>query len=155
MRKKKEISLQEKLRLIKKAGIKETTVAKKNIETITLLDERIKKILEISNEKNKNKLKMLFFVMYDIEDNKVRTEIAKFLERNGCVRVQKSIFFASADRPKYKELHTTLSEVQQSYQNNDSILFVPVSTDEVRSMKIIGKNTDFDIITGKTNTLFF
>lgn len=155
MRKKKKISLQERLKLIKKAGIKEIAETKKNIETITLLDERIKKILEITNEKNKNKLKMLFFVMYDIEDNKVRTEIAKFLERNGCVRVQKSIFFASADRSKYKELHTALREVQQSYQNNDSILFVPVSTDEVRSMKIIGKNTDFDIITGKTNTLFF
>lgn len=153
--KKKNISLKKKLRLIKNAGIKKNPDKKVNIEQIGDLDKRIQKILDITNEKNKNKLKMLFFVMYDIENNKVRTEIAKFLERNGCVRVQKSIFFASAERKKYKELHTSLRDVQQAYQNNDSIFFVPVSTDEVKSMKMIGKNIDFDIVTGKTNTLFF
>ncbi len=154
-RKKKELSFKQKINLIKNAKIKQTSTDKRKIEKLPDLDSRIKKILEISNEKNKNKLKMLFFVMYDIENNKVRTEISKYLIKNGCARIQKSIFFASADRKTYKELHSTLSEVQQSYQNNDSIVFVPISTDEVKSMKIIGKNIDFDIVTGNRNTLFF
>ncbi|MBN2664079.1 MAG: CRISPR-associated endonuclease Cas2 [Bacteroidales bacterium] len=98
---------------------------------------------------------MLFFVMYDIESNKVRREIAKFLQSKGCVRIQKSIFFASAQHSVYADIHKTIKEVQEFYENKDSIIIVPVSTDEIRSMKIIGQNIDFDIIMNNRNTLFF
>ncbi len=154
-RKKKNITLKERLRLIKNAKINVNDEKIFDFEVSVNLEERIKIIQNISAEKQKNKLKMLFFVMYDIRNNKVRREISKYLERNGCMRVQKSIFFASADREKYKKLHTDLKEVQESYENNDSIFFVPVSTDEVKSMKVLGRNVDFEIVTGRINTLFF
>ena len=41
------------------------------------------------------------------------------------------------------------------YENNDSIILTPISTDELTAMKLIGKNIDFDIITGNKSTLFF
>ena len=93
--------------------------------------------------------------MYDIENNKVRTSIAKYLEQNGCLRVQKSIFFAQSQRQTFNKIHADLKHIQELYDNNDSIFLVPVSTDQVRAMKIIGQNTDFDIIIGNKNTLFF
>ena len=45
--------------------------------------------------------------------------------------------------------------VQAAYQNEDSILIVPITTDYLRAMKVIGQNIDVDIITHSKNTLFF
>ncbi len=92
--------------------------------------------------------------MYDIESNKVRTLVAKYLIRKGCTRVQKSIFIASTERPVFDEIRKDLKEVQECYDNSDSIILVPVSTDEIRAMKVIGQNIDFDLALKNKNTLF-
>jgi len=119
------------------------------------INERIELILKTFNETKKNSLNMLFFVMYDIENNRIRNYIAKYLERVGCVRVQKSIFFANLERSRFEMIYRDLKEVQEVYENEDSILIVPVSTDEVKSMKVIGQNVDFDLMVGNKNTIFF
>jgi len=157
-KKKKEISFAQKLIRIKRAGIdgvQPPNTQMHNLENIEELDERIQKVLGVFNNAKKNKTHMIYFVMYDIEDNKIRTHIAKFLIRKGCVRVQKSIFLAETSRKVYDEISTTLKEVQEVYDNHDSIFLVPVSTDEIKSMKVIGQSIDFDMIMGNKNTLFF
>ena len=98
---------------------------------------------------------MIYFIMYDIEDNRVRTHISKYLIKNGCQRVQKSIFLSESERKKFDEIHKTLREIQDLYENNDSIFFVPVSTDELRGMKIIGQKLDLDIFLSNKSTLIF
>ena len=98
---------------------------------------------------------MLFFVMYDIESNKVRNLVAKYLIRMGCTRIQKSIFLADLEPESVSKIKSDLADVQSAYENNDSILIVPVSTDELRAMKIIGQNIDMDLIVRNKNTLFF
>lgn len=98
---------------------------------------------------------MLFFVMYDIESNKVRNQVAKYLLRKGCFRVQRSIFLADLNNQDYEQIRSDLLEVQACYDNHDSIMIVPISTDFLRSMKIIGKSIDIDIIMNSKNTLFF
>lgn len=118
------------------------------------INERISKILGIANS-NRKSTNMLFFVMYDIESNKVRNYIVKYLERKGCTRVQKSIFLANLNMETYQEIRNDLTEVQSAYDNQDSILVVPITSDYLRSMKIIGQNIDIDIITKSKNTLFF
>ena len=95
------------------------------------------------------------FRMYDIESNKVRREIVKYLEDKGCFRIQKSIFLASADRSVYEQIKVDLAEVQALYDNHDSIILCPISTDEMRAMKVIGQNLNMDVITQSNNTLFF
>ncbi len=45
--------------------------------------------------------------------------------------------------------------MDNAYDNQDSILIVPITTDYLKSMRIIGKNIDIDIITHTRNTLFF
>lgn len=123
-------------------------------EILGSLEERIDQVFRIFRQ-TFNPGKMISFIMYDIENNKIRTNIAKFLIRKGCVRVQKSIFLASFDRKKWDEIHRTLKEVQEMYKNYDSIFIVPVSTDEIRAMKIIGQSLDLEMIVGSRNTLFF
>lgn len=98
---------------------------------------------------------MLFFVMYDIESNKVRQNIAKYLERKGCQRIQKSVYLANLDRAAYDQIRSDLTEVHGMYENSDSIILCQASSDELRSMDVIGQNLDLDIILKDRNTLFF
>ncbi|HRW12521.1 MAG TPA: CRISPR-associated endonuclease Cas2 [Syntrophomonas sp.] len=124
------------------------------VDELPSLPERIDKVLGVLNTQNNNPRQMIYFIMYDIESNKVRTLVAKYLIRKGCTRVQKSIFIASTERPVFDEIRKDLKEVQECYDNSDSIILVPVSTDEIRAMKVIGQNIDFDLALKNKNTLF-
>jgi CRISPR-associated endoribonuclease Cas2 len=145
------------LRKLKTAGISNSPPPNLEYENdyFSPLNERIQKLLGIVNNSNKNKNNMLFFVMYDIENDKVRRYIVKYLLAKGCHRVQKSIFLAEANAETYEAIKNDLSMVQQVYENNDSILIVPISTDLLHAMKIIGQNIDIDLITNNKNTLFY
>lgn len=125
------------------------------IDQIPSLEERLKLIFNILESKKRNASQMLFFVMYDIESNKVRRHVVKYLERQGCTRVQKSIFLADLPVGKYEKIKTDLTEVQACYENFDSILVVPISTDYLKAMKVIGQSINVDVITKTKNTLFF
>ena len=69
--------------------------------------------------------------------------------------MQKSIFLADLPISDYQEIRDDLTEVQAAYDNNDSILVVPISTDYLKSMKIIGQSIAIDVIMHNKNTLFF
>lgn len=156
-KKRKELTFPEKIRKIKKAGLEGSPEIrpKQGPDTLEPLSDRIRQILGIVKRIKTNSQKMIYFVMYDIENNKVRTQVAKYLIKKGCTRVQKSIFLANTNRAVYSEIKTDLKEVQECYENNDSIFLVPVSTDEIKAMSVIGQNVDFDLILQNRNTLFF
>ncbi len=146
------------LRKLKQAGLSESPPpnhSTNEADRLTSIEERIDKIIGVINHEKRPIGNMLFFVMYDIESNKVRYNVVKYLEKQGCVRVQKSIFLADLSNEKYEEIRNDLTEVQSLYENNDSILICPVSTDLLKSMKVIGQNINFDIIVKNKNTLFF
>jgi len=148
----------ETIKLLNKAGLqgaKAIDTVPVNSDNVESINERIERIVGIFKHYENKPNNMIYFIMYDIENNKVRGHISKYLISKGCIRVQKSIFIADSDRKKYDELNQTLKEVQALYENNDSIFFVPVSVDEIRAMKIIGKNIDFSMILDTPNTLFF
>ena len=157
-RKKKEIDYIAILKKMIEAGIAHSPAAKQtdnaNDQLLTL-SERVQQVLEIVNNKKRPAGNMLFFVMYDIESNKVRRYVVKYLEKKGCTRIQKSIFLADLSLDKYESIRNDLTEVQAAYDNNDSILVVPITTDYLKAMKVIGQNLDVDIITHTRNTLFF
>lgn len=119
------------------------------------LDCRVRKLLGIVEQHKKINGRMLFFVMYDIESNKVRSLIHKYLKRMGCIPIQRSIFLADAPVETYERIKKDLAEVQEPYDNDDSIMVLPVSTDYLRMMKIIGHHIEVDVITHTQNTLFF
>lgn len=160
----KQLSYGEKLRLLNRAGIKSfkeigvdpPDVPVGNEETsLQELQERIREILGLFEKANTKTGNMIYFIMYDIEDNRIRRYVAKYLEEKGCIRVQKSIFLARGARDNFNDIHKTLREVQEVYDNTDSIMLVPVATDQLRAMKVIGKNIDMDLFLGNRNTLFF
>ncbi len=156
--KKIKLTFSEKLLRIKHAGLKNLRppdVDDPHVDKLETVEERIERIFRILNKYQNNPGKMVFFIMYDIENNKVRNQIAKYLLKKGCIRIQKSIFLAETERKLYQELHKTLKEVQDVYENNDSILFVPLSVDELKAMKMIGQQVDIDFIMNNRSTMFF
>lgn len=146
------------LRKLNRSGLEDSPVINRlavRADTMPTLQQRIDAILGVVHKTEKRGNKMLFFIMYDIESNKVRYNVVKYLERMGCYRIQKSIFLANLSMEKYESIRSSLVEVQSLYENHDSIIVCPVSSDIVRSMKIIGQNINLDIITQSKNTLFF
>jgi len=146
------------LRKLKEAGISESPPINRtpnDLDDLPTLEERVAKILGVVNQPERKKGNMLFFVMYDIESNKVRYNVVKYLERQGCIRIQKSIFLADLPGDTYQMIKADLAEVQALYDNHDSIIVCPVSIDLLQSMKVIGKTVNIDVVVKNKNTLFF
>lgn len=149
---------QEKINIIKASGLSESGSISRdsdNLEDLLSLPERIHRILNIVLYKKRKVGNMICFIMYDITSNKVRSRIAKYLLGKGCTRVQKSIFMADLPVSTYNEINEALVEVQKLYENNDSILIVPLSEDYVKAMKVIGQQVDMDLMMHVKTTLFF
>lgn len=158
MRKKKEhISETEILRRLHESTLEKcpSVNRKMEIDIISPIEDRINSILETVKSSKRPIGNMLCFIMYDIESNKVRYHIAKYLIKKGCTRIQKSIFLADLNSKIYEGIREDLTAIQSMYENQDSIIICPISTEQIQCMKIIGKNIDIDIITKSKNTLFF
>lgn len=157
-KKKPPLTFVEEMAKLKAAGLGDNPPPNRSLsdlDELPSLEERLKVLLNIVKSKKRDASKMLFFVMYDIESNKVRRHVVKYLERQGCSRVQKSIFLADLATAKYEQIKSDLAEVQACYENDDSILVVPISTDYLKAMKVIGQTINVDVITKTSNTLFF
>lgn len=124
-------------------------------DQLPTLESRLTTLLNIVTTNQRPATNMLFFVMYDIESNKVRRIVVRYLQKKGCIRVQKSIFLADQPVAIFEQIKSDLAEVQACYDNHDSILIVPISTDYLRAMKVIGQDVALDVITKSKNTLFF
>jgi len=153
-----DLTFLKKMMLIKRAGISKYRSINHpviNGEGPKDLRSRISNLLKITIDTDLKQNEMIYFIMYDIENNKIRQHIAKYLEKKGCVRVQKSIFIARTEHKIFEDISMTLKKVQEIYKNDDSIFLVPVSTDHLRAMKIIGMNVNFDMVLERRNTMFF
>lgn len=151
-------NLKERLEKIKLAGLHKAIPEHppETAETDFLpLPERIRRVLQLIQDPNKNKFDMVYLIMYDIENNKVRTLIAKYLLSKGCIRIQKSVYVARTHHQVFEEIRSTLKEIQEAYDNEDSIILTPVQTTSIQSMKIIGKNIELGSLIDPPNTLFY
>lgn len=126
-----------------------------DLDGLPSVEKRIKVIFDTVNSDKRPKGNMLFFVMYDIENNKVRYYVAKYLQKQGCTRIQKSIFLGDLSHSSYENIRNDLAEIQSMYENHDSIIICPVATEQLKSMKVIGQNIDIDIIAHTKDILFF
>ena len=153
-RKKKQLSFAERVEKLYSSGLPRNKPPVGSIDNLVSIEQRIQEILGIINKKH-NQLRMTFFVMYDIENNKVRNQVVKYLLQRGCMRIQKSIFLADLAHEIYTQINDDLAAVQACYENNDSIIVCPISVDYLRALRIIGKNVDVDIVLKNRNTLFF
>ncbi len=146
------------VQMLQKAGISSAASwgsGKNTASKLKSLEDRVQMIFGFINKLKTEAGKMVFFIMYDIENDKVRNQVSKYLIQEGCLRVQKSIFMAEMERRDFDKIAQTLREVNEVYNNEDSIMVVPVSPEQLNSMQVIGKNLDVDFILQNKNTMIF
>lgn len=145
-----EITFPERLRRLREAGLQTQTqqgYMREQDRTLPDLAERVRRIERfLAKQRENNENDMLFFVMYDIEDHRVRRHLAKYLIKNGCTRMQKSVFLGSAEPKRYREIAETLEEVNSMYANGDSILILPVTKENMVQLNVIGKDLNFKMV---------
>jgi len=125
-------------------------------EDLASLSERLETVRKmVAQAAQKPKTHMNFFVMYDIQDDKMRKKVADFLQEKGCYRVQKSIFLAELPRDTFKAIYNALAELKEEYGNDDSLFLVPLAEDDLNSMKVIGPDVDMDMALMRQNTMIF
>jgi len=157
---KKEFNLKERIEKLRQAGFSvDEDQLKKNKEPteeseLDSLPKRIKKIIGIIQEKPIKSTTMNYLILYDISNNKIRTLIAKYLESKGCIRIQKSVFLSHSNHKKFDEIRDTLADINDTYENEDSIILIPINVSDARSMKLIGQNVNIDQIIDPPNTIF-
>lgn len=148
-------NLLERVKRIREAGMTVPGPPPAPVDDAAPLQDRIRNMLHLLQTAPLKATRMTFLILYDIENNKVRNAVAKYLKSQGCIRIQKSVFLVSAEPKLFEKIYADLEEIQQYYDNNDSMILVPFNTTDARSMKIIGKDLQLTTILNKPNTLFF
>jgi CRISPR-associated endonuclease Cas2 len=155
---KKEFDLKEKIERLRNSGFSEKTELlsskKTELDSLKTLPERIELILGIIKKEPLKAIEMNYLILYDIEKNKIRNLISKYLIQKGCIRIQKSVFLVHSNHKKFDEIKETLAEINDIYENEDSIILIPINVSDARSMKLIGKNVDINQIVNRPNTVF-
>lgn len=86
---------------------------------------------------------MNYLISYDISSNRLRERAAKLLKRQGCVRVQKSVFFGNGFPPvaiqALKQALRQLLEAEEG-EEADSVLIVRIEKDFLSEVSLIGAN---------------
>ncbi len=94
---------------------------------------------------------MLVWVIYDISSDRDRNKIAKTCKEYGLIRVQYSVFFGSLPDNSIDEIAEFSKELIDT--ETDAVFVIPVSEDDFKKKKILGKSFDEDFATGKMNTM--
>src|SRR5690606_19734456 len=109
----------------------------------------------IVNGKPQKSSSMNYMRLYDITHNNISKLISDYIIKQTSIRIQKSVFMANSENKQFNEIHATLKDINSYYENQDSIIMVPINVSDVRSMKLIGQNVSINILTDPPNTMFF
>ncbi len=97
---------------------------------------------------------MIYLILYDISEDKLRTKIAKRLIAEGFIRLQLSVF-TGIQNPK--DITLLWNQLNQWLQLEPSAKFyiLPLTENNFRNMEILGStDLDLDFLTGNQHTLF-
>lgn len=95
---------------------------------------------------------MICWVMYDIEQDRARSKIAKACQQSGLYRVQYSVFLGTIDADRKDTLRLKIEELMD--EEVDSVYIFPMSKDELQSTILLGQAFDKDMITDEVKSLF-
>ena len=96
---------------------------------------------------------MILWVMYDIENDRARTRVAKICKQAGLFRVQYSVFLGKLDGNRKDTLGLEIEELID--EEKDSVYMFPMSKNELQATVLIGQAFDKKMITEEIKSLFF
>lgn len=96
---------------------------------------------------------MMLWVLYDIEEDKARTKVAKYCKQAGLYRVQYSVFLGTVNRNQRDSLELQIEQLIN--EEKDKVYFFPMSKDELNNTTLMGQAFDKGLISDKVKALFF
>lgn len=95
---------------------------------------------------------MIIWVMYDIENDRVRSKAAKLCKQSGLYRVQFSVFLGTIEENLKDSLQLQLEELIDELR--DSVYIFPMSKRELQMTALLGKAFDKALVTDEVKALF-
>ncbi len=95
---------------------------------------------------------MIAWVLYDIENDKARTKVAKVCKQAGLYRVQFSVFLGTLDKSRKDTLQLQIEELID--EEKDSVYIFPMSKNELQETVLLGQAFDKKMITDEVKALF-
>ncbi len=90
--------------------------------------------------------------MYDIENDKVRGNVAKFCKQAGLFRVQFSVFFGRIDGDDLDSLKLKIEDIIDL--DHDSVYLFPTDKRWLRETILLGKAFDKEAVSDEMKALF-
>lgn len=111
-------------------------------------------IFQVLKRNYKNPKAMNCFIFYDIENNKLRVRLAKYILEKGGQRIQKSVYLANISKRIYEEIFETFCELEEVLEEQDSIFMVPIGEYHLAELKMIGKDVDMSFSRSSQYVIF-
>ena len=96
---------------------------------------------------------MIVWVLYDIENDKARTRVARHCKQAGLYRVQLSCFLGSLDAHELDTLQLQIEPLIAT--DRDKVYIFPMSRSELRSTILLGQAFDKKMVTDEVLALYF
>ncbi len=95
---------------------------------------------------------MIAWVLYDIENDKARTQVAKHCKQAGLYRVQYSVFLGTLDAEQKDVLSLKLEALINP--DRDKVYIFPMSKNELQQTILLGQAFDKKLVTDEIKALF-
>lgn len=96
---------------------------------------------------------MIAWVLYDIQNDRARTRVAKYCKQAGLHRVQYSVFLGTLDANAKDTL--ALQIEAEIDLDKDKVYLFPMSRDELHRTVMLGQAIDQKRVTDQVHALFF
>ncbi|MEM1323960.1 MAG: CRISPR-associated endonuclease Cas2 [Bacteroidota bacterium] len=96
---------------------------------------------------------MIAWVLYDIENDKARTRVAKYCKQAGLYRVQYSVFLGTVSENECDAL--SLQIEAEINPQRDRVYIFPMSKSELQKTILLGQAFDKQLVSDQVKALFF
>ncbi len=96
---------------------------------------------------------MITWVMYDIENDRSRTKIARYCKQSGLYRVQYSVFLGNINENEKDTLQLQIEDLID--EERDSVYIFPMSKTGLQQTILLGQAFDKKFVTDEVKALFF
>ncbi len=96
---------------------------------------------------------MIVWVLYDIENDRARSRIAKACLHAGLYRVQYSCFLGTLNANEKDSLELEIND--EINPEKDRVYIFTMSKDELKSCSMLGQAFDEKLVTDEVKSMFF
>jgi CRISPR-associated protein Cas2 len=96
---------------------------------------------------------MIIWVLYDIENDRSRTKVAKLCKQAGLYRVQYSCFLGTLNANEKDTLSLQISDLID--ETKDKVYIFPMNKTELQQTELLGQAFDKALVTDEIRALFF